>query len=143
MKIRKMLTSDLGPVTDLCRQLATEGRSLDEMAGRVKLAQADPRHTQVVAVDESKRVVAWMHLHETYLVAAEPCLQVLALVVDESCRGKGVGKLMMDFAERHAASRGLPRVYLHSQVKRTQAHRFYEGLGYTVLKTQVAFEKRL
>jgi GNAT superfamily N-acetyltransferase len=63
--------------------------------------------------------------------------------VDESRRGRGVGKLMMDFAEGRAASRGLPRLYLHSQVKRTDAHRFYEGLGCSKLKTPIAFEKRL
>lgn len=143
MKIRKMTSADVGAVAELCRQLATEGRSLGEMAARVRLAAADARHSMLVAMDEAGKVVAWMHLHETYLVAAEPCLQVLALIVDKSCRGKGVGKLMMEFAERHAASQGLPRVYLHSQVKREGAHRFYEGLGYIKLKTQIAFEKRL
>jgi GNAT superfamily N-acetyltransferase len=143
MKIRDMSAADLDSVAALCRQLASEDRSADALAVRVERARADPRHSFSVAVDDDGRVVAWMHLHETYLVASDPCLQVLALVVDEACRGRGVGKLMMEFAERRAASRGLPRLYLHSQVKRTDAHRFYEGLGYSKLKTQIAFEKRL
>ena len=143
MKIRKMAPADVESVAKLCGQLASEKNTPGDIAKRVELALSDPRHELIAAADEAGRVAAWMHLHATYLVAAEPCLQVLALIVDESDRGQGVGRLMMEFAERRAAELGLPRVYLHSQTKRTGAHRFYEGLGYAQLKTQVVFEKRL
>ncbi len=138
-----MSPSDVEAVAALCRQLASEARNWDGFEKRVALAFSDPRHALIVAVDETGKIVAWMHLHETFLVAAEPCLQVLALVVDQECRGRGVGKEMMAFAEKEASARGLPRVYLHSQIKRTDAHKFYEDLGYSQLKTQVVFEKRL
>jgi GNAT superfamily N-acetyltransferase len=142
MKIRSMAASDLGAVTGLCAQLVEGERSAGEMAERFAKIAGDSRHLMVVAVDGEDRAVAWMHLHETFLFVAEPCLQVFALVVDESCRGRGVGRLLMAFAEREASERGLKRVYLHSQIARAEAHAFYERLGYAKLKTQHAFEKR-
>ncbi|MGF2615392.1 GNAT family N-acetyltransferase [Rossellomorea vietnamensis] len=44
-------------------------------------------------------------------------------------RGKGAGKVIMDFIEEHARSKDVPALILNAQ---THAIPFYEGLGYSV-----------
>jgi ribosomal protein S18 acetylase RimI-like enzyme len=49
----------------------------------------------------------------------------------------------MNGAENWARERGVSMVRLSSTVARTAAHRFYENLGYTKIKTQHSFIKPL
>jgi GNAT superfamily N-acetyltransferase len=50
--------------------------------------------------------------------------------VDPSHRSKGIGAQMMAFAHEQARARGCGMVQLTSNKARSDAHRFYERLGY-------------
>ena len=50
---------------------------------------------------------------------------------------------LVEAAEEWAVVRGLGVMSLRSNQLRTDAHKFYEHLGYTVIKTQNAFRKSL
>lgn len=52
------------------------------------------------------------------------------VVVDESLRGQGIGRAMMHFAMEYCRSRGCYKLALSSNLKRTEAHGFYETLGF-------------
>ena len=65
------------------------------------------------------------------------------LVVEKNHRRKGVGRKLMEEAERWAKDQGCSIVRLSSSSSRTPSHQFYELLGYTNLKTQYAFIKFL
>ncbi len=52
------------------------------------------------------------------------------LVVDEAVRGKKIGKLLLEDAERIAKENGCPLLGLESSFHREDAHRFYEDNGY-------------
>jgi GNAT superfamily N-acetyltransferase len=52
------------------------------------------------------------------------------VVVDEGCRGKGVGKALMDRIMAEARKLGCEAVSLHSGEQRVGAHEFYRGLGF-------------
>lgn len=56
-------------------------------------------------------------------------------------RGKGVGARMMAFCIEDARRRGAKLVQLTSNVARTDAHRFYERLGFT--KSHAGFKMKL
>lgn len=53
-----------------------------------------------------------------------------AVRVDSSVRGKGVGAQMMAFARAKAEGAGAGLLQLSSNKVRTDAHRFYERLGF-------------
>jgi GNAT superfamily N-acetyltransferase len=59
-----------------------------------------------------------------------PYARVLALVVDPSRRGSGVGAALMGAAEAWAREVGAGSVHLTTAARREGAHRFYERLGY-------------
>ena len=60
-----------------------------------------------------------------------PIGRMTAVVVDESARGQGIGRVLIAAAERYFAERGCAMVEVTSNKKRIDAHRFYEQLGYT------------
>ncbi len=60
------------------------------------------------------------------------------VIVDASARGSGVGSAMMRWAVEEARVHGCSQIKLTSNTKRTDAHRFYERLGFET--THVGFK---
>ena len=103
----------------------------------------DPAHRFYVAVLPETGVAGWIHFFLHKVVESDLRVEIAGLVVDETCRGRGVGKALMSRAEEWAREQGCRAVSLRSNVVRQEAHGFYQGLGYTILKTQHAFRKNL
>lgn len=57
-------------------------------------------------------------------------LQIEAVRLDSSIRGKGLGSAMFAWAHEWGRSRGATLAQLTTDKKRGDAHRFYEALGY-------------
>jgi ribosomal protein S18 acetylase RimI-like enzyme len=55
---------------------------------------------------------------------------VQSLVVDNSARISGAGKLLMINVEDWARRKGIKRFVLHTRVDRDDARAFYERIGY-------------
>jgi GNAT superfamily N-acetyltransferase len=89
------------------------------------------------------KVAGWIQIFLDQVVMSEMRVEVAGLVVDERCRGLGVGRALMGRAEAWALERGCKVVSLRSNVVRKEAHQFYAGLGYSIVKTQHAFRKKL
>jgi GNAT superfamily N-acetyltransferase len=54
-----------------------------------------------------------------------------AVVISRACRGQGIGSVMLDHALRIAGEAGCYKIALSSNLKRMDAHRFYESFGFT------------
>jgi GNAT superfamily N-acetyltransferase len=94
---------------------------------------ADPAHLLVAGIDGSDDVVATMQL--TFLPglarAGATRLQIEAVRVHSRLRGNGVGGAMIEWAIEEGRRRGASLVQLTSDNTRTDAHRFYERLGFS------------
>lgn len=66
----------------------------------------------------------WAYEHD------EPFARIISLVVDARVRRRGVGAALVRFAERWARERGAYGLMLNTNVRREEAHRFYEALGF-------------
>ncbi len=75
--------------------------------------------------DEKGNIIACGRLHEKENKVG----QIRFMAVDESYRGKGLGKLTTDFLEEKGKSLGLKKVELQA---RENAVKFYESCGYTI-----------
>jgi GNAT superfamily N-acetyltransferase len=62
------------------------------------------------------------------------------MVVDEPFRGRGIGTELVRAAEQALKERGCYMVEVTSHVRRTEAHRFYERLGYARTSVRLARE---
>jgi GNAT superfamily N-acetyltransferase len=139
--VRRMTTEDVEAVQGLLLQL---GYPLDtrEVGRRFDAVMQSTDHAVLVASQDG-RVVALCHAYARPALDKPPEVVVQALVVDQACRGSGVGKIMMDAAEAWAAALGYTSVALGSNVSRVDAHAFYAGLGYRNEATSYLFRKIL
>jgi GNAT superfamily N-acetyltransferase len=139
--IRPMRAGDAEAVAVLAGQLGYPS-STQEVHERMRHVLGRDDAAALVAEDAG-RVIAWLHVEMRRSLVADHEAQVMALVVDEACRSRGIGAAMMAAAEDWARRQGADRLRVGSRVTRTDAHRFYERLGYDLSKTSHWFEKRL
>ncbi|MBX5461906.1 MAG: GNAT family N-acetyltransferase [Steroidobacteraceae bacterium] len=80
-------------------------------------------------------------LHHTHVLHRErPVGRISALVVDASVRGRGIGRSLVAAAEVILTEAGCEVIEVTSNMRRTDAHAFYERLGYE--RTSYKFAKR-
>jgi GNAT superfamily N-acetyltransferase len=93
---------------------------------------ADPRNSLVVA-DLDGEVVATMQL--TFVPSLTrrggERAEIEGVRVAASQRGAGLGRRMIGWAVEEARARGCALVQLTTDKRRSDAHRFYESLGFT------------
>ena len=86
--------------------------------------------------------VALVTVHVTpVLHRPAPVGRLTAVVVSERVRGQGVGRAIVEAAERLLAERGCEMIELTSNRSRVDAHAFYERLGYEA--TSLRFKKSI
>jgi GNAT superfamily N-acetyltransferase len=86
---------------------------------------------QVLVVERDERVLAMASIHfMAYFHRGELLCKITAFVVEEGCRGQGVGSALLARIEQIARRRGCQRMELTSAAGRLPAHTFYQGKGY-------------
>jgi GNAT superfamily N-acetyltransferase len=115
--------------------------------GQVEQRLDQIRHDESSAVFVAElsdgRVMGWVQVCVRKLIMADKQGEIDGLVVDEGCRGCEIGRTLAKQAERWAGAKGCEVVSLRSNVVRKGARPFYEGIGYSLVKTQWAFRKVL
>ncbi|ABC32462.1 Histone acetyltransferase HPA2/related acetyltransferase [Hahella chejuensis KCTC 2396] len=95
-------------------------------------------HFMVAASDDNIHGFIQSNLKRTLIAGGY--VEIVSLVVDESVRGQGVGGMLIESVKEWAKQQGVYKIRLGSRIHREQAHQFYEGLGFTRIKTQHWFE---
>ncbi|MFI5209030.1 MAG: GNAT family N-acetyltransferase [Gemmatimonadales bacterium] len=111
------------------------------VAQRLRRLLPRPEDVVLVAEDEPGHLVGWLHGADQELLESGRRCEILGLVVAAECRGRGVGRRLVEAVERWAAERGLAEMTVRSNVVRPESHPFYERLGYSRTKTQHAYRK--
>jgi GNAT superfamily N-acetyltransferase len=117
---------------DVARLLGQLGYPTTEAqaTGRLGRLLDDPASDVIVALD-GERVVGLAGLHVQPLLQDDAVsTRLIALVVDEAERGRGIGAALVAEVERQAAARGCGRLDVSSADHRATAHAFYEALGF-------------
>lgn len=139
--VRKAKSTDATRVAELSGIL---GYPVDRETMQRRLEKLGERDNHVVFVAEiNEKVVGWIHGAERELLVVDRIGEICGLVVAQAQRTGGVGRRLVEAVEQWARGRGLDQVSVRSNVARTESHPFYEKVGYTRLKTQHAYRKRL
>jgi GNAT superfamily N-acetyltransferase len=137
--IRPARPSDADAVAALARQL---GYDADPAAVARRLSRLLGKgDQQFLVADHDGRPVAWIHMLLSEYVEAAAFVVIGGLVVDRAYRKQGIGRHLLARAEEWAARNDCSVVRLSSSVTRTEAHAFYQRVGYVNLKTQYSFAK--
>ena len=130
LTIRAAEAADAEALADLMTQLGYETRTA-EMQMRMEAILSNKNYATFVAVNKSK-VCGMIGTFTCYTYEHNsPSARILALVVLEEMRGRGVGQALIAAAERDLAQRNIRRVAVDARFERKEAHEFYEKLGYT------------
>ncbi len=140
--LRPLRPSDAAALVPLCEQLGYPATA-EQLERRVRALGASDDHGLLGAVGRSGALIGWIHVQGHRTLAAEPYAEITGLVVDERCRSAGVGQGLVAGAEAWARAHGYTVVRVRSNVVRSDAHRFYERLGYRRQKSQHVFDKTL
>jgi len=130
------------------RSVATLATQLGYPSSEAQLAERIPHvlglgDAAAMVAEDAGAVVAWIHVELRRTLVADQEAQVMALVVDERCRGRRIGAALMSEAECWARERGAVKLRVGSRTTREGAHRFYEREGYALAKTSHWFQKDL
>lgn len=56
--------------------------------------------------------------------------------VDKDYRGKGIGRKLVELAEKFAKKTGYPKIYLHTSMSNPDALAFWQKQGYQIIKKE-------
>jgi GNAT superfamily N-acetyltransferase len=133
--IREATEEDLGVLVALYEQLASPGASLsrERVAALLRRIAEYPDYKVYVAEVGGSVVGTFALLIMDALGdRCQPEGIVEDVVVDQSARGGGVGRAMMELAMARCRERGCYKLVLSSSLARKKAHEFYEKLGFEI-----------
>ncbi len=142
LSTRSPQLSDVARLSELSSQLGYPVSEVD-LGRRITHLLSRPDHHLILAETGPGLVVGWIHAAEQWVLESEPACEILGLVVDQSCRGQGIGRILVAAVESWARTRGLAAIKVRSNVVRAESHPFYERLGYTRVKSQHVYRKSL
>ena len=145
--LRRATASDVAAVVGLIAddQLGATRENVGDLTAYLRafaVIDADPAQLLVV-LDDDGVVVGTMQVSFIPGLSRGGALrgQVEAVRVADSHRGQRLGEQMVRWAVGEAARRGCALVQLTTDTRRTDAHRFYERLGFTA--SHVGFKMTL
>ena len=131
ISIKKAEVHHASQIAELLGQLGhpTEPETIREKIFALSTSKAD----YIWIAQSRARVVGLLAFHLSPLLHAPGNLgRITALVVDEEFRGKGIGRLLVETAEKWGWDRECSRIEVTSGDWRSRAHHFYQDLGYAI-----------
>jgi GNAT superfamily N-acetyltransferase len=139
LTIRDAQAADSEAIANLLGQL---GYPAEPDAIEARLERLRIVGDRVVVAEVDGRVAGLAQLHVSpSLEYDRPAAKLAALVVDESRRGEGIGRALVEEMEAEARARGCVLLFLTTAARREDAHAFYERVG--LQETGKRFAKEL
>jgi GNAT superfamily N-acetyltransferase len=131
VEIRDALDQDAEALSPLMEQLMHRPCTPERIRSRLRRMARTGVDRVMVAVVEG-RVVGFAGVTYAWLFHADvPTARLMSIAVDESCRGQGVGRRLVEASVDQARAWGCDRVELTSRLENAGAHGFYETVGFT------------
>jgi GNAT superfamily N-acetyltransferase len=96
-----------------------------------RLTRFDSEHSRVLVADHDGEILGFVAVHALpRFEHSDRIVRVMALVVDAGVRERGIGRLLMEAAERVGREVGAAFAEVTAGHHRPDARRLYEELGY-------------
>jgi GNAT superfamily N-acetyltransferase len=141
-RIRRGTEEDASAIARLATELGYPA-PLDAMTARVTAISASGNDLLLVAVGPANEPVAWLQAHAAQILESGFRVEIVGLIVSTQARRCGVGRSLVDEAERWARNLHANTLAVRSDIKRAESHIFYPGLGFSLCKTQHVYRKVL
>lgn len=143
MEIRKLTENDLEGLAALYKQFWGESSSLEKMQATFKRLDKNPNYILLGADQQNHLVGSVMGIIcEELYGDCRPFMVVEDVIVDKHQRRLGIGSSLMRQLEGYAVKHNCNYIIFVTESERSEAHRFYESLGYKS-DAYKGFKKRL
>lgn len=130
MNIRLADSNDFEAIYELTNQLEEKILDRDGFRGAFDYALNNDR---IFVLEEEGKVLAFLHMRiSPQLCRASDILEIRELCVNERCRSKGFGRILLQKAEEYADEKGISEIEVLSSTRRKRAHHFYESNEYEI-----------
>lgn len=118
---------------------------LDIVKKQIEKLTNDNKHNVIIGFEneQTRKIVGFVHAELYESLYMDTGLNILGLAVDSNFQGQGIGKKLMSAIEDYALKNNISFIRLNSNVRRVEAHKFYESIGYVCDKTQKRLIKKL
>ena len=118
---------------------------LDIVKKQIKKLTNDNKHNIIIGFEneQTRKIIGFVHAELYESLYMDTGLNILGLAVDSNFQGQGIGKKLMSAIEDYALKNNISYIRLNSNVRRIDAHKFYESIGYVCDKTQKRLIKKL
>ena len=142
--IRNIRIEDAPALEHICKAALGHETTTAHLKRRIQELSQDPCYYICVYEDDAtQRVLGFIQAEKYELVYGGNGWNVIALAVSSEAQRQGIGKQLLLALEEHAAGEGYTFIRLNCNTLRTDAHAFYEHMGYSCDKTQKRFIKTL
>ena len=119
--------------------------NLNIVKKQLKKLTEDSRHHIIIGFEneQTRKIIGFVHAELYESLYMDTGLNILGLAVDSNFQGQGIGKKLMSSIEEYALKNNISYIRLNSNVRRIEAHKFYESIGYVCDKTQKRLIKKL
>lgn len=140
IKIRKAEIGDYFSISELSLKGLGYEYSIEKTKEKLSCILNDNMQAVFVAVCDSS-VVGYIHLENYDVLYADNYKNIMGIAVFSEYRRMGVGRALLQAAEKWAKANGAVGLRLCSGEEREAAHKFYIACGYTETKLQKNFKK--
>ena len=139
--VRTMNPEDAAAVAPLLGNLGYPSTTADVARRMEQISRL--RDQALFVAENDGTIVGWVHVYARAVLEHDVAAEVVGIVVDPNARRQGIGKALLARVEQWAKEHGLDCVRIGSASHRTDAHAFYETLGYQKYKKHHRFMKEL
>ena len=137
--IRRARPEDSPRLAELSTELGYPMTS-GEAVSRLRELASHSDHAILVA-EADGRVAGWIQVSLPRIFETPARAEIAGLVVDETARGHGIGRRLVNAAVDWARERGCLAIRVRTNVVRERARAFYRREGFGEIKTQMVMEK--
>ncbi|EJW16300.1 GNAT family N-acetyltransferase [Paenibacillus alvei] len=131
--IQTVAQTQLDELAELYTELDQSETNVERLKERFTALQSNPDYTFLGAVDNSGKLVGSVMGIRCYDLTGQcrPFMVLENMIVSKSHHRKGIGQILVEAIEKIAIESDCRSVVLLSSAWRTDAHQFYEKLGFT------------
>lgn len=143
--LRNITISDANEIQKISNFELGYDVDLDIVKKQIEKLTNDNKHIIIIGFEneQTRKIVGFVHAELYESLYMDTGLNILGLAVDSNFQGQGIGKKLMSAIEDYALKNNISFIRLNSNVRRVEAHKFYESIGYICDKTQKRLIKKL
>ena len=140
---REINIEDTQEVAEICKDALGYDVNVENVKKQIVKLTNDKKQNIIIGYEDENtgKIIGFVHAQMYESFYSDLGLNILGLAVNPDFQGRGIGRKLMNELENYAVDYNISFIRLNSAMKREEAHKFYEHMGYNCDKIQKRFIK--